>query len=190
MKCKDCPNDLGYRSGMHWPPYVATCGLGKNQVISKKGELYNRKCKRNYIAKLVLPKDVDSDTTTMTLPPYEGDKKFTAVIDNIEEITKFRIPLATKGEYMADEDKIRDDYKKETKEDAYCSYNDDGGNFTDDYVHWLEDSVINKNEELKQKNDLLEEIKKHINTYFKTAKSISAIDILKKIEQQMILLQL
>lgn len=187
MKCKDCPNDLGYVSGMHWPPYVATCGLGKKQAISKKGEVYSRKCKKgqyDYVGKVVLPEGVDSDTTTMTLPVYKGDKKFTAVI---EEVSKFRIPLVGGG-CMTDEDNIRDTYRKETKENPYCSYNDDGGTFNDDYVNWLEDLIISRNDELKQKNDLMEKIKDLINTYFKTAKSISAIDILKEIESQMILL--
>lgn len=38
--------------------------------------------------------------------------------------------------------KIRDDYKKETKEDPYCSYNDVGGNYTDNCVDWLEKKII------------------------------------------------
>ncbi len=46
MKCKDCPNDLGYKAGMHWSPYKATCKLGKQPTISNKGELYNRKCRK------------------------------------------------------------------------------------------------------------------------------------------------
>lgn len=94
MKCKDCPNDLGYVAGMHWPPYVATCGLGKKQAISKKGELYNRKCKKgqyDYVGKVVLPKGVDSDTTTMTLPVYEGDKKFKTVIYDIDSVSNFKV---------------------------------------------------------------------------------------------------
>ena len=45
MKCKDCPNDLGYKAGMHWAPYEPTCKLGRRPVISNKGDLYNRKCK-------------------------------------------------------------------------------------------------------------------------------------------------
>jgi hypothetical protein len=45
MKCKSCPHDLGYRAGMHWPPYEEKCGMGKRAAIDNKGELYNRKCK-------------------------------------------------------------------------------------------------------------------------------------------------
>ena len=43
MRCKDCPNDLGYKAGMHWPPYKPTCKIGKRPVITKDGYLYNRK---------------------------------------------------------------------------------------------------------------------------------------------------
>ena len=45
MRCKNCPNDLGYRAGMHWPPYKPTCKLGKTPKFTNDGYLYNRKCK-------------------------------------------------------------------------------------------------------------------------------------------------
>lgn len=46
MKCKNCSNDLGYKAGMHWPPYKATCKLGRKPMVNTKNELYNRKCKK------------------------------------------------------------------------------------------------------------------------------------------------
>jgi len=53
MKCENCSNDLGYKAGMHWPPYKPTCKLGEIPAITKDGYLYNRKCKEG--------KDVKND---------------------------------------------------------------------------------------------------------------------------------
>jgi len=52
MKCKNCPNDLGYKASMIWPSYISTCKINKEPIISQKEELYNKKCKHfvdNYL---------------------------------------------------------------------------------------------------------------------------------------------
>ena len=55
--CDTCINDLGYRAGMHWPPYRNTCSIGIQPTKITEGakRLIKYNCK-GFINKHATPK--------------------------------------------------------------------------------------------------------------------------------------
>jgi hypothetical protein len=72
MRCSECPYDLGYKEGMHWPPYEKTCEIDMSPYISRKGFLYNIACTKDKIRQQLSLSLVDGVTEIVELFGHNG----------------------------------------------------------------------------------------------------------------------